>query len=78
MEIMFAIKIKEDGKTVQMQLLCTDCRGELDVPRASGLSGSGAASMENWERFQPRSLLTDCSKLRRKLEKSMAWASLSA
>jgi hypothetical protein len=31
MEIMFSMKIKEDGKTVQMQLLCTDCRGELDV-----------------------------------------------
>jgi hypothetical protein len=31
MEIMFSMKIKEDGKTVQMLLLCTDCRGELEV-----------------------------------------------
>jgi len=31
MEIMFSMKIKEDGKTVQVQLLCTDCKGELDM-----------------------------------------------
>lgn len=31
MEIMFSMKIKEDGKTVQVLLLCTDCRGELEV-----------------------------------------------
>jgi hypothetical protein len=31
MEIMFSMRIKEDGKTVQMLLLCTDCRGELEV-----------------------------------------------
>lgn len=31
MEIMFSMKIKEDGKTVQVLLLCTDCRGELDM-----------------------------------------------
>ena len=31
MEIMFSMKIKEDGKTVQVLLLCTECRGELDM-----------------------------------------------
>jgi hypothetical protein len=31
MEIMFSMKIKEDRKTVQVMLLCTDCRGELEV-----------------------------------------------
>jgi hypothetical protein len=31
MEIMFSMKIKEDGKTVQVLLLCTECRGELEM-----------------------------------------------
>jgi hypothetical protein len=31
MEIMFSMKIKEDGKTVQALLLCSECRGELEV-----------------------------------------------
>ena len=31
MEIKFAMKIKEDGKTVQVLLLCTECQGELEV-----------------------------------------------
>ena len=31
MEIMFSMKIKEDGKTVRVLLLCTECRGELEV-----------------------------------------------
>jgi hypothetical protein len=31
MEIMFSMKVKEDGKTVQVLLLCTECRGELEV-----------------------------------------------
>jgi hypothetical protein len=31
MEIMFSMKLKDDGKTVQMLLLCTECRGELEV-----------------------------------------------
>jgi hypothetical protein len=31
MEIMFSMKIKEDGKTVQLLLLCTECRGELEM-----------------------------------------------
>ena len=31
MEIMFSMKIKEDGKTVQVLLLCAECRGELEV-----------------------------------------------
>lgn len=31
MEIMFAMKLKEDGKTVRMAFLCTQCRGELEL-----------------------------------------------
>jgi hypothetical protein len=31
MEIMFSMKIKEDGKTVQVLLLCSECRGELEM-----------------------------------------------
>jgi hypothetical protein len=31
MEIMFSMKLKDDGKTVQMLLLCAECRGELEV-----------------------------------------------
>ena len=31
MEIMFSMKIKEDGKTVRMEMLCTECRGELEM-----------------------------------------------
>ena len=31
MEIMFSMKIKKDGKTVQVLMLCTDCRGELEM-----------------------------------------------
>ena len=31
MEIMFSMKIKEDGKTVRVLLLCTECRGELEM-----------------------------------------------
>jgi hypothetical protein len=31
MEIMFSMKIKEDGKTVRLSMLCTECRGELEV-----------------------------------------------
>ena len=31
MEIMFSMKLKEDGKTVRILLLCTECRGELEV-----------------------------------------------
>jgi len=36
MEIMFSMKIKEDGKTVRVLLLCTECRGELEM--AAGAS----------------------------------------
>lgn len=36
MEIMFSMKIKEDGKSVQVLLLCTECRGELEM--AAGAS----------------------------------------
>ncbi|MGB8130989.1 MAG: hypothetical protein WCG81_14455 [Candidatus Angelobacter sp.] len=31
MEIMFSMKLKEDGKTVRMEMLCTECRGELEM-----------------------------------------------
>lgn len=31
MEIMFSMKIKKDGKTVQVLLLCTECKGELEM-----------------------------------------------
>jgi len=31
MEIKFSMKIKKDGKTVQMLMLCTECGGELEM-----------------------------------------------
>jgi hypothetical protein len=31
MEIKFAMRIKPDGKTVQVLLLCTECQGELEM-----------------------------------------------
>jgi hypothetical protein len=31
MEILFSSKLKKDGKTLQILLLCTECRGELEV-----------------------------------------------
>jgi hypothetical protein len=31
MEIMFSMKLREDGKTVRMEMLCTECRGELEM-----------------------------------------------
>lgn len=31
MEIKFAMKIKEYGKTVQVLMLCTECGGELEM-----------------------------------------------
>jgi hypothetical protein len=31
MEIMFSMKIKKDGKTIQVLMLCTECRGELEM-----------------------------------------------
>lgn len=31
MEIKLAMKIKKDGKTVQVLLLCTECQGELEM-----------------------------------------------
>jgi hypothetical protein len=36
MEIMFSMKIKEDGKAVRLLLLCTECRGELEVAAGAG------------------------------------------
>jgi hypothetical protein len=35
MEIMFSMNIKEDGKTVRLLLLCTECRGELEMAAGS-------------------------------------------
>lgn len=37
MEIMFSMKIKEDGKTVRLLLLCTECRGELEMAAGAGV-----------------------------------------
>ena len=31
MEMMFSMKLKEDGKTVRVMLLCTECREELEM-----------------------------------------------
>lgn len=31
MEILFSSKLKKDGKTLQILLLCTECRGELEM-----------------------------------------------
>jgi len=31
MEIMFSMKLKPDGKTVRMEMLCTECRQELQM-----------------------------------------------
>lgn len=36
MEIMFSMKIKKDGKTVQVLMLCTECRGELEMAQGAG------------------------------------------
>jgi hypothetical protein len=33
MEIMFSMKVKGDGKTVQVLLLCTECRQELEMAK---------------------------------------------
>ena len=35
MEIMFSMKIKKDGKTVQVLMLCTECRGELEMAQGA-------------------------------------------
>ncbi len=31
MEILFSMKLKEDGKTIRMEMLCTECQGELEM-----------------------------------------------
>ena len=36
MEIMFSMKIKKDGKTVQVLMVCTECRGELEMAQDVG------------------------------------------
>lgn len=36
MEIMFSMKLKEDGKTVRVLLLCPECRQEVEM--AAGAS----------------------------------------
>lgn len=35
MEIMFSMKLKPDGKTVRMEMLCTECRGELQMMQSA-------------------------------------------
>ena len=35
MEIMFSMKIKKDGKTVQVLMVCTECRGELEMAKGA-------------------------------------------
>jgi len=38
MEIKFSMKLKKDGKTVQMEMLCTECGGALQMMQnASGM-----------------------------------------
>ncbi|HET9837903.1 MAG TPA: hypothetical protein VFR84_06685 [Candidatus Angelobacter sp.] len=34
MEIKFSMKLKEDGKTVRMEMLCVECGGELEMAAA--------------------------------------------
>lgn len=34
MEILFSMKLKEDGKTLRMLMLCSDCRSELEMATA--------------------------------------------
>jgi len=36
MEIMFSMKLKQDGKTVRVLMLCSECRQELEM--AAGAS----------------------------------------
>jgi hypothetical protein len=31
MEIKFSMRLKDDGKTVQIAMLCTECQGELEM-----------------------------------------------
>ena len=31
MEIKFVMKLKKDGKTVRIAMLCTECQGELEM-----------------------------------------------
>ena len=33
MEIMFSMKIKEDGKTVRVEMPCTECQTELEMAK---------------------------------------------
>jgi hypothetical protein len=38
MEIMFSMKLKPDGKTVRVEMLCTECRQELQMAQdAAGM-----------------------------------------
>ena len=34
MEILFSMKLKKDGKTLRMLMLCSDCRSELEMATA--------------------------------------------
>ena len=35
MEIMFSMKLKADGKTVRVEMLCTECRQELQMAQST-------------------------------------------
>jgi hypothetical protein len=35
MEIMFSMKLKPDGKTVRVEMLCTECRSELQMAESA-------------------------------------------
>jgi hypothetical protein len=76
MEIMFSMKIKKDGKTVQVLLLCTECKGELEM--AAGATIVQFRCRKHGElgtTYRLRSLLTACAKPRKELPDSMVWGS---
>jgi hypothetical protein len=35
MEIMFSMKLKPDGKTVRIEMLCAECRQELETAQSA-------------------------------------------
>jgi hypothetical protein len=77
MEIKFAMKIKEDGKTVQVLLLCTECQGELEM--AAGATTVRFRCRKHGElgALTAEELLTGCGKPRRELPNSMVWGNRS-
>ncbi|HEY2234380.1 MAG TPA: hypothetical protein VGK01_12980 [Candidatus Angelobacter sp.] len=78
MEIMFSMKIKEDGKTVQMQLLCTDCRGELDVAAGERTLRFRCRKHGELGALSAEEFADGLRQAQEKAGNSMAWASLSA